>query len=227
MDDDAAFCTTLSRLLEGRGYKVAAYDTAGRFLDSLLRERPSLLVLDVGIPGMNGFELVRVLRRNPNTRQLPVIMVSDTKAPSSDVVQGFNDGADEFFAKPFAADLFLARVQALLRRSVGGAETPAEMLTAGPIRMNLEDRSVLNNSSGPVSLTRLEFDLLEYFMRHPNRVLTRSILLQAVWKNPPDLTTRTVDKHVESLRKKIGSFGRSLKTVVSVGYVFKPEENGG
>ena len=223
LDDDAAFRSSVCALLAGKGHKASPYPTAGRFLDALQKRRHDLLIVDGDLPGMNGRELVRVLKRNPETKGLPVIILSAAQTRPEDMVRGLNDGADEYMAKPVNKELFAARVASLLRRSAspGGGAAEEDVLAVGDLRMGLSERTVSLGNGQPIELTRLEFDVLEYFLRNPGRVLTRGVLLQTVWKQPPGITTRTVDKHVESLRRKLGAFGRSLQTVVNVGYVFR------
>jgi two-component system OmpR family response regulator len=171
---------------------------------------------------MDGREVVRVLRRNPETRSLPIIMVSGVEKEPSHVVQGLNDGADEYLTKPVQGDPLLARLASLLRRasSNGGTERE-EIWSVGRLTLRPEQRTASLDGDA-IELTRLEFDVLAFFVRHPNRVLTRQMLLQEVWQQPPGLATRTVDKHIENVRKKLGKLGERIETVINVGYAFRP-----
>jgi len=224
LDDDPEFSELLSTLLRTAGHEVTAYASAGKLLDAMLKHCPSLLVLDVHLPGMNGLELIRLLRRSPECPRLPIIAVSAEERQPQSVVQGFNDGADEYLIKPIDAELFIARVDSLLRRARDqGLLTPAETLTAGPLSVDLERREARLAGGPPLVLRHLEFDLLVYFLRNAGRVMTRTVILQEVWNEPAEVTTRTVDKHVENLRKRLGKLGGSIETIVGVGYCFKPK----
>ena len=223
LDDDIEFSDMIRKILELAGYKVQCYGTAGRLLDGIMDNPPHLLILDVMLGGIDGRELVRALRHNPETRRMPIILMSGRLNKPNEVVRGFSEGADEYLTKPFPMDIFLARVSALLRRAVSGAAEPAEILTIGAVRLNATERSLVIEGNSKVNLTRLEFDLLEYLLKHPNRVFTRGLLLQEIWKQSETVTTRTVDKHIESLRKKLPEIADWIETVVNVGYVFKPK----
>jgi DNA-binding response OmpR family regulator len=222
LDDDEEFREFLEKLLERGGHQSASYASAGRFLDDVYKKKLDLLIVDARLPGMDGREVVRVLRRNPETRGLPIIMVSGVEKEPAHVVQGLNDGADEYLTKPISGDSLLARLASLLRRvgSNGGMER-AEVWSVGPLTLRPDERiATLDGDS--IELTRLEFDVLVFFIRHPNRVLTRQMLLQEVWQQPPGLATRTVDKHIENVRKKLGKLGERIETVINVGYAFRP-----
>jgi DNA-binding response OmpR family regulator len=224
LDDDAEFCELLSAALRNAGYAPVSYGSAGRLLDAVLKKPPSLLIIDVNLPGMDGREIPRILRRNPATQRLPVILVSGTTSTSDEITKAFQNGADEYLVKPFGLDLFLLRVSSLLQRAEGGASAdPEEILKAGPLAMFTKERAV-SVSGRPVRMTRLEFDLLEYFLRNRGRVITRALLLEEVWKMPIDTTSRTVDKYVQYLRAKLrrSGYDGSIETVVNIGYMFAP-----
>lgn len=219
VDDDPELGDFLQVLLKSNGFMVALYPSPGRFLDSLGAVRPDLVVLDMQLPGMDGREVIRVLRSNPQTRGVFIIAISGEQRKTSDVVSGLQVGADEYLLKPLDSDMLLARIQALLRRGPA-APSPEEELRAGSLAVLLESRQVRLNGR-EVRMTRLEFDLLVYFLRNSNRVLTRGLILQSVWGSDPGLSTRTVDKHVESLRRKLGAGRIHIETVVRVGYMLK------
>ncbi len=219
VDDDAETLNFLKSVLGKAGYAVNAAPTPGRFFDQVIKAKPALCLIDAQLPGMNGTESVRVLRASPETRRIPLILMSAAAMAPGDVVRGFDEGADEHFAKPLDARLLLARVANLLARGRRG--NPAgEMISWGPLEIAPDEhRATL--SGKPVALTHLEMRLLLAFLRQPGRVLVRSALLQSVWDSPA-IATRTVDKHVENLRRKLPPFGRKVETVVGVGYVFRP-----
>ncbi len=220
--DDARFREQLGALLEGQGHRVQAVSSVKEALDAVRSGRPALLVLahasDAEVPAF-----LRRLRESPEQRRLPVLCV-DTKAGSGEGVALLDAGADDVIHRPFQPPIFLARVRTLLRRVVWAGEAPEEtvtVLTGGPVELRLVSRQALV-AGQPVELTRLEFDLLAHLMRHRDRAFKREELLAAVWNYPDGVETRTLDKHVESLRRKIGGAALLLQTVHGVGYRFSP-----
>jgi two-component system alkaline phosphatase synthesis response regulator PhoP len=220
VDDDSEVLSFLEFVLGKAGYAVNACSTPGRFFDSVLKNKPSLCLIDVQLPGMDGREVVRVLRSAPETRLIPMIAMSAVKVAPGDAVRGLDDGADEYFSKPLDLDLLLVRVANLLARGRGSAAPTREVISWGPVEISLDEHRV-TLAGKPVALTHLELKLLLAFLRQPERVLTRSLLLQSVW-NSTTASTRTVDKHVETLRRKLPPVGKKLETVVGVGYLFRP-----
>ena len=223
LDDDAEFAAMLQHVLEGSGHEAVAYARVGKLLDAVLRKAPDLLVIDVNLGGVDGREVVRILRSNPDVRRMPVIVVSGTKVEPSEVVKGFNDGADEYLIKPFELEHFLIRAESLMKRAdETGARPPAETFEIGNLKM-CEAEYRVTVAGDPIRFTRLEFELLRYFLTHPGRVMTRALLLEEVWKLPMETTTRTVDRFVNHLRVKLKGFtGGTIDTMVNIGYMFSP-----
>lgn len=220
VDDDPDWGELWLLLLKGGGYGAVHYATAGRFFDALAKARPDIVILDMRMPGINGLEAIRILRGNQETRRILIVAVSGHDVSSEHAVKAFEAGADEYLAKPVDQNLLLARLGSLLRRAPGERSGAGERLVLGPLAILPEER-VARLGEREMTLTHLEFDLLLYFARQPDRVLTRSLILETVWGGNPDMNTRTVDKHVESLRRKLGPLGQSLETVIRVGYVLK------
>ncbi|MDE2292599.1 MAG: response regulator transcription factor, partial [Elusimicrobia bacterium] len=185
----------------------------------LAAEPGHLVVLD-GVPGReDAVEFLRALRASPATRALPVLRV-DPAGTTKDVVEVLDAGADDYLVKPFNGEIFLARVRTLLRRSLWSGHLspePVAALSAGPVTVNVVERRV-TVSGAEAPLTRLEFDLLTHLLKNKDRVLKRVEILEAVWKYPQEVETRTLDKHVETLRRKLGEGGRLIRTVHGVGY---------
>jgi len=222
VDDDAGILELLALVLGKAGYKVETYPTPGRFFDGVLKIKPDVCLIDIQLPGMDGREVIRVLRANPETGKTILIAMSAHATRPADAVMGLEIGADEYLAKPLDLELLLVRIQGLLaRRGGGGAAPAAEVVRWGAVSVSPDEHSVTLGGK-EVAFTALEFKLLLAFLRQPNRVLTRSWLLQTVWQSSPSVSTRTVDKHVESLRKKLPPFGKKVETVVGVGYMFRP-----
>ncbi|OGR90139.1 MAG: hypothetical protein A2V88_10705 [Elusimicrobia bacterium RBG_16_66_12] len=221
VDDDAGMLELLSLVLDKAGYKVRAYPTPGRFFDGVLKTKPDLCLIDVQLPGMDGREVIRVLRANAETRKTVLIAMSAHATRSSDAAMGLEIGADEYMTKPLDMDFLLVRISGLLARSREGAPSGPEVVRWGALSV-VPDEHRVTLGGQDVPFTRLEFQLLLAFLSQPNRVLARSWLLQTVWQASPGIATRTVDKHVESLRKKLPPFGKKVETVVGVGYLFRP-----
>jgi DNA-binding response OmpR family regulator len=220
VDDDAEMLALMAHVLGKSGHDVKTYATPGRFLDSLAKIRPDLCVLDMQLPGIHGRDVIRVLRENAATKTVPIVAITGSERAASDVIKALELGADEYMGKPLDLDVLVARVAGLLRRAHAPA-APAEVLRYGGLTVVIEEHRVELDGRF-ITLTHLEIKLLAYFLRHPLRVVTRGMLLEKVWGTQPDMSTRTVDKHVESLRKKLPPFGRGLETVIRVGYLFRP-----
>jgi two-component system alkaline phosphatase synthesis response regulator PhoP len=219
--EDARFREQLSGLLEGQGHRVLDIPALGPALEAIKAGRPSLLI--VAHPEAATPAFLRRLRESPDLRRLPVLCV-DPKSTASEGVTLLDAGADDVIHRPFQPLIFLARVRTLLRRVVWAGEAPEEIVTVlvgGPIELRLVSRQAVI-SGKPVELTRLEFDLLAHLMRHQERAFKREELLAAVWNYPGGVETRTLDKHVESLRRKLGAAAPLLQTVHGVGYRFSP-----
>ena len=182
-----------------------------------------MCVLDMNLPGIHGRDVIRVLRENEATRRMPIVAITASERGTPDVIKGLELGADEYMGKPPDLELFVVRIGALLRRipAAAAAPPPQETLSYGAMAVLLDEHRV-ELAGKAVTLTHLEFKLLTYFLRHPLRVVTRGMLLEKVWGTEPDQSTRTVDKHVESLRKKLPVFGANVETVIRVGYLFRP-----
>ncbi|MBI4425489.1 MAG: response regulator transcription factor [Elusimicrobia bacterium] len=219
VEDDPEMGKYFQLLLKNAGFAAALFPTAGRFLDHADEARPDALILDMSLPGLGATELVRILRADPRFKRLCIVAVSGEHRTTSDIVHGLEAGVDEYLVKPIEPELFLARLETLLRRA-GSAADADRPVRVGELEVSLAARSV-RRAGQEVRLTRLEFELLLHFLRNPGRVLTRGILLESVWGGQPGMDTRTVDKHVETLRKKLGLSKDALASVIGVGYVLK------
>lgn len=220
--EEARFREQLSGLLEGQGHRVQGIPALKETLEAVRSGRPSLLVV-AHAGGADVPAFLRRLRESSDLRRLPVLCV-DPRSGSAEGVALLDAGADDVIHRPFQPPIFLARVRTLLRRVVWAGEAPEEtvtVLTGGPVELRLVSRQALVGGRA-VDLTRLEFDLLAYLMRHQDRAFKREELLAAVWNYPDGVETRTLDKHVESLRRKIGPAAPLLQTVHGVGYRFTP-----
>jgi two-component system, OmpR family, response regulator MprA len=219
VDDDAAVLSALKRSLMAEGYEVDTADTGVAAL-SLARERaPDLVILDVMLPGMTGYEVCQRLR--PFCRA-PILMLT-ARDTVPDKVAGLDSGADDYLVKPFAVDELMARMRALQRRRLESGEQGASLVFAG-LRLHPDLRQVWRDEA-PIDLTAREFDLLEFFIRHPRLVHTRNRILERVWKQSFLGGSNIVDVQIRSLRNKLEAGGkpRLLHTYRGVGYALRED----
>ncbi len=200
--------------LERAGFRVATAADGERAIEDIFASRPDALVLDLMLPGRNGLEVLREIRGEPSTRDLPVLLLT-ARAAEMDKLLGFDHGADDYLTKPFSPRELVARVQALLRRA-HPAPAPGA-LESGPLRLDDSAREATWRGRA-LALTPREFDLLRFFARNPGRVLSRDELLRKVWGYDFLGETRTVDVHVRRLRQKLGDAPGPIETVLSAGY---------
>jgi len=222
IEDDADIAFSLKYNLEKSGpYQVQTARDGETGLRLAVEHSPALVLLDLNLPGMDGLEVCRQLRRNSATADVLVIMLT-ARVGEEHQVSGLDLGADDYITKPFSIKGLLARVRAVLRRA---DREPAskDVLIVGPIRVDLEGRRVQVDGRA-VDLTRKEFDLLVALMRNRGRVLSRDRLLGQVWEYEYPGETRTVDVHIRRLRQKLGDSAKDwIETVVGVGYRLRGE----
>jgi two-component system, OmpR family, phosphate regulon response regulator PhoB len=216
VEDEEALTLLLRYNLEAEGYEV---DTVARGDDAdvRLKERmPDMVILDWMLPGISGIELCRRLRTRPETRQLPIIMLT-ARGEESERVRGLSTGADDYIVKPFSVPELSARVRALLRRAI--PERVADVLSFGDIEVDREKKRVSRNGR-VIDLGPTEYRLLEFLMERPGRVFSREQLLDGVWGSDIYIDERTVDVHVGRLRKAInrGYASDPIRTVRGSGY---------
>ena len=223
VEDDMAIAEVVVRYLEKDGFRVDSYGHGGEALDALLADPPDLLVLDLMLPGIDGAELFRRLRA---LAPVPVVMLT-ARGDETDRIIGLEMGADDYITKPFSPRELVARVKAVLRRVHGSLETieagASPILTAGDLHVDVAAREARKDGD-VVSLTAREFELLAFFMRHPNTAFRREELLEKVWGYTFG-DTSTVTVHVRRLREKIEDDPGEpahLATVWGVGYRFEP-----
>ncbi len=221
VDSDPIFLEKAVSLLTHAGHKVSSYASPGLYLDALISSPPELVVIALEIPGVSGWELIRLTRSIEAAKGAFIIGISDHDPESKEVVHAFQVGADEFMRKPLDEEIFIARIESLLRRAPASASARPDLaLDLDGLRLDPDARTVALEGN-PIRLTPLEFELLAYLLTGTGRVMTRSLILQEVWKTEPDLNTRTVDKCVERLRKHLGAWGKRIETVSGVGYCLR------
>lgn len=218
VEDDADVREMETYALKSSGFEVMSFD-CGKALDERVKSVvPDLFILDIMLPGEDGLSILKRLRNQENTRNVPVIMLT-AKGTELDKVKGLDLGADDYIAKPFGILELISRVRAVLRRSgQGPAEsTEASNLALGGVILDDQRRSVTVDGVA-VELTFKEYELLKLLMSRPGTVFSRQQILEKIWGVDFDMDTRTVDMHIKTLRQKLGVQGSIVQTVRNVGY---------
>ncbi len=216
VDDEPEIVALVAYHLAKAGYRVSTAASGADALDLARRERPALIVLDLMLPGMSGFDVLEQLRSDDATRDVAVLMLT-ARRDEPDRIRGLSLGADDYLTKPFSPAELVLRVGAILRRAANAQPAGHDTLAVGPIRI---DRSAMTVSidERPVELTPTEFKLLLTLAERRGRVQGRGHLLETVWEAAPDIQTRTVDMHIQRLRTKLGPAGEMIETVRGFGY---------
>ncbi len=218
VEDDTNIRELVIYALKGSQYNPIGFDQGTQVVKQARELQPSLILLDIMLPGESGLHILSQLKRSKVTQDIPVIMIT-AKIEEFDRVSGLDMGADDYVTKPFSVLELLARVRAVLRRS---GEEKAQTFSLGGIFLDPQKRQVEAHGK-QITLTYKEFELLQYMMEHEGIVLDRERLLARVWGFDFSGETRTVDMHIKTLRQKLGDAGKSIKTVRGVGYTI--EEN--
>ncbi|MEN8143641.1 MAG: response regulator transcription factor [Gemmatimonadota bacterium] len=216
VDDEPDILSLIVYQLSREGYGVSTASSGRSALDSTRSDPPDLVVLDVMLPGIDGFETLRALRAEDATAEIPVILLT-ALGDEQQRVRGFELGADDYVTKPFSAKELVLRVGALLRRSQAEPITSENRITAGSIQIN-RDAHTASVDGRELDLTLIEFRLLETLVERRGRVQSRRQLLAAAWDTNAAIETRTVDMHVARIRSKLGEAGKLIETVRGVGY---------
>lgn len=214
VEDDSSILQMMLYALNASGFEARGFENGVDFMAAVQAQKPELVLLDVLLPGVDGIELLKQLRRDADTAQLPVIMAT-AKTTEFDRVIGLDLGADDYLCKPFGMMEMLSRVRAVLRRAA--PREKAAVLTAGSITLDPAAHRVTVGTEKP-ELTRKEYALLKLLMENKGRAFTRDELLDRIWDVDYAGQTRTVDVHVAALRTKLGDCGAVISTVRGVGY---------
>ena len=225
VDDEPDITALVAYHLAKAGYRVSTASTGADAVRAAQEERPDVVVLDLMLPTMSGYEVLQELRRMDETRDVGVILLT-SRREEGDRIKGLSLGADDYLTKPFSPAELALRIAALLRRLAAPAVSAGSMLTAGAIaidrsahRVSVDDRDL--------DLTATEYRLLLTLLERRGRVQSRPQLLESVWEANPEIQTRTVDMHVQRLRSKLGDYGDLIETVRGFGYRFRAAERGG
>jgi len=221
VDDEPAIRQMLGFTLAGDGYACLEASDADEAQDRMTGRRPDLILLDWMLPGVSGIDFARRLKRDPKTNQIPIIMLT-AKTDEGDKVRGLDIGADDYITKPFSTKELLARIRAVLRRTREGESK--DVIEIEDLKLDTQTHRV-SVCDKQLELSPTEFRLLHFFVTHPERVYTRSQLLDGVWGDHAYIEERTVDVHIRRLRKMLAphAYDRFIQTVRSVGYRFSTQ----
>jgi two-component system phosphate regulon response regulator PhoB len=224
VDDEPDITALVAYHLAKAGFRVSTAANGPDALKAAREERPDIVILDLMLPGVSGYEVLAELRKRDETREVGVILLT-ARREETDRIRGLSLGADDYLTKPFSPQELSLRVGGLLRRLGSPAVTAGSTLTAGAISIDRSaHRATIHGEE--LSLTATEYKLLLTLVERRGRVQSRPQLLEIVWEAQPDIQTRTVDMHVQRLRTKLGEAGKLIETVRGFGYRFKSNERG-
>jgi two-component system, OmpR family, phosphate regulon response regulator PhoB len=216
VDDEADIVALVAYHLAKAGYRVSTASNGSDALAAARHERPALIVLDVMLPGLSGYDVLEQLRAGEATSDVAVLMLT-ARRQASDRIGGLTRGADDYLTKPFSPQELVLRVAAILRRLNAPAAGSSDVVAAGPLEIDRSEHRVTVNGR-EIELTPTEYRLLLLLTERRGRVQDRAQLLATVWDAAPDIQTRTVDMHVQRLRAKLGPAGELIETVRGFGY---------
>lgn len=214
VDDDSTIRDIEVYTLNTTGFEAVGFPGGEPMFQALKTQKPELIVLDIMMPGDDGITILKKLRSNPATKDIPVIMAT-AKGTEMDMITGLDLGADDYLVKPFGIMTMVSRIKAVLRRC--GKQKPDTLLSAHGIVMDTESHAV-RVLGEDVELTKKEFAMLRLFLYNPGKVFTREALMSEVWGEEYYGESRTVDMHIKTLRQKLGEASGCIKTVVGIGY---------
>jgi two-component system phosphate regulon response regulator PhoB len=224
VDDEPDITALVAYHLAKAGYRVSTAANGPDALKAARDERPDIVILDLMLPGVSGYDVLAELRRRDETRDVGVILLT-SRREEADRIRGLSLGADDYLSKPFSPQELSLRVNALLRRLGAPAVSAGSTLSAGPVTIDRSAHRVMLDGR-ELTLTATEYKLLLTLVERRGRVQTRPQLLETVWEAQPDIQTRTVDMHVQRLRSKLGETGKLIETVRGFGYRFRGNERG-
>jgi len=219
VDDEEDILELVRYNLVSEGYEVICAVSGEEALELVRQETVTLILLDLMLPGISGLEVTRLLKRDKETRHIPVVMIT-AKGDETDIVAGLEMGADDYITKPFSTRILTARVKAVLRRKLEESSGDETILQIGELVIHKEQRNI-SVAGKPADLTFTEFEVLNFLTRRPGWVFTRTQIVDAVRGDNYAVTDRSVDVQIVGLRKKLGNCGKYIETVRGVGYRFK------
>ncbi len=213
VEDDEGIRDLISYAVKSAGFEVESFQAASDFETRIKEFIPSMVLLDIMLPDKDGIAVLKDIRNNESTKNVPVIMIT-AKSTESDKVKGLESGADDYVTKPFGVMELISRIKAVLRRS-GGVNQ--DVMDYKGIVLDNQSRSVTVDGVS-VTITFKEFELLKYLMKHKGMVVSREVLLEKIWGYHFEGESRTLDVHIGSLRHKLGEKGKCIETIRNVGY---------
>jgi len=217
VEDDKNIREIESFALKNSGYQIKDFGSAAEFYSKMEEKLPNLILLDVMLPDEDGLNIVKKIRSNPESRKIPVIMVT-AKTTELDKVKGLDMGADDYLTKPFGVMELISRVKALLRRCEGAEDE--KFYSVGNLLLDVVKHSV-SVDGDTVELTYKEYELLRLLMQNAGIVTSRDVIMERVWGTDFEGESRTLDMHIKTLRQKLGSAGTMIKTIRNVGYIIE------
>ena len=214
VEDDQNIREIESFALKNSGYQIQDFSSAKEFYHAVKERKPDLVILDIMLPDEDGMEILQKLRKNSETKRMPIMMVT-AKTTEIDRVKGLDSGADDYMTKPFGVMELISRVKALLRRSMG--EVQEKLLKIDEIILD-DERHQVFVADQPCELTYKEYELLRLFMQNRGIVLSRDLIMDRIWDMNCDVESRTLDVHLKTLRSKLGESAYHIKTIRNVGY---------
>lgn len=214
VEDDGAVRDLMIYTLNATGFEAVGFEDSKDFWETMEKQKPELILLDIMLPGEDGLAILKRLRSYSGTADIPVIMTT-AKGTEFDKVTGLDLGADDYLAKPFGMMEMVSRIRAVLRRV--SAKTDSQTLRVGSLELNQSEHTVSADGES-IELTLKEYDMLSLFMNNLGKVFTRNQLLDRIWALDYTGETRTVDVHIGTLRTKLGRCGEYIKTIRGVGY---------
>ena len=216
VEDEQTIAEVLEYNLQKEGFEVELEYRGDTARDAIHSNPPDMILLDLRLPGLDGLEICRTIKRDPRTEGIPLVILT-AKGEEVDRIVGLELGADDYISKPFSPREVVLRVKAVLRRSETGDRKEPEVVSIGELKLDVPGHRLLVQGE-EVSLTATEFRLLRILMERCNRVQTRDKLLTDVWEYSEDVDSRTVDTHIRRLRRKLGPEADRIETVIGVGY---------
>lgn len=214
VEDDQNIREIETFALKNSGYQIQDFPNAKEFYRAVKEKKPDGVLLDIMLPDEDGMEILQKLRKNPETKRLPIIMVT-AKSTELDRVKGLDLGADDYIVKPFGVMELISRVKALLRRT--GGEEQEKILTVDEIVLD-DERHLVFADEKQCDLTYKEYELLRLLMQNRGIVLSRDLIMDRIWDMNCDVESRTLDVHLKTLRAKLGDSAKHIKTIRNVGY---------
>lgn len=217
VEDDKNIREIETFALKNSGYQIRDFECAAQFYAKMEEKLPNLILLDVMLPDEDGLNIVKKIRSNPESRKIPVIMVT-AKTTELDKVKGLDMGADDYLTKPFGVMELISRVKALLRRCEGAEDE--KFYSVGNLLLDVVKHSVSVDGES-IELTYKEYELLRLLMQNAGIVTSRDVIMERVWGTDFEGESRTLDMHIKTLRQKLGSAGTMIKTIRNVGYIIE------